>query len=78
MDKERYARYARKLSEQMGCVDRFKIDDPADEEWFLETTKDQHRYYEGKMNAMTTAETEVEEAKHEAVKENLAPTDDAA
>ena len=88
MDKERYARYARSLSEQIGCVTRFTISDPDDETWFLNTTAAEHKYYDGKMRALVSAEEEMQEALHEpqealqeapeeAVKEHLEPTDEA-
>lgn len=53
--KERYAIIACALSKQMGSVDRFHIEDPQEEAWFIQATHDECRHYNRMMYAMTNA-----------------------
>jgi hypothetical protein len=50
--KYKYANYCSKLSEQMGCVTRFQIEDPDEEEWFIRTAHEEYNHYIGKISAM--------------------------
>lgn len=50
--KYKFATYSSRLCEQIGCVDRFQIKNPEDEEWFIRTTEEEFRHYNNKMHVM--------------------------
>lgn len=48
--KYKYATYCSKLSEQLGCVTRFQIQDPDEEEQFIRTAHEEFSHYIGKIS----------------------------
>jgi hypothetical protein len=50
--KYKYATYCSKLSEQLGCLTRFQIEDPNEEDWFVRTAHEEYNHYNGKFSVM--------------------------